>query len=940
MRGYVLSPSNLETLILNFSKSVLFGALYLHALFASPQTPTILDEQSTRHLAPGGGSYVEIAGGLNYRDRSGIWKKSEPKFTADDSGFSALAGHHKVTLLRNLNQAGSVTYQLGKTILKSAPLCLGYFDPVSGKSIVMARLQDCAGELVDSNIVIYPLAFDEIEASVRFRYDVGRFHAEVIFHEAPPSPETFGLSTKSRLELMTEFTADSQIPQKRPRILRRESSAEIRASMQEPDFTDETLIFTDAVMGNGTAFDLSEQGIADTDSSISVGKQFVTTTDNRRVLIEAVEWDAIKKNLSTLPPARAFQAANLPTAGHKILAAGRRFPERALGSKIASLAFAGAKKGFVLDYFIDPSGTSYTFLAPETYYFTAGATFGYVTFQAGTFLKFANYAYVAVWGSIATPITGQKVVMTSVNDDLFGFKIPGSTGKPTFTSGNTLTIYNISNFTLQNLRVRWARVGVWFGYSTGVTVKDCIVEQSDKGLYAESSSTLSLVNVKQCSVNTPTTAISGSTISGSFPVDCGVVNATSRSGTQTESSIAVNPFNPNVMVVFAVELPTSGLIRSRSNDGGATWTVDKIAINSDFPEACCDPFATFDHYGNLFLVYVGGQNKIVYVLRSGDNGTTFTQINSFTTSIQVDQPTVVTGPGTGGDNGSVWVTYAILKANSTFEVLVSGAAVTGLNQTGTFTTPVAVSGAINAVFSDLSVGPSGQVICAFSEKFSPSKIWRCVDLDGLGSVSIFSAPALHKTTQMDWETQIPAQDHRKIEVGIAVAYDRSGGANNGRVYLLHVDRPPTTTYDTDMFIQYSDNNGTSWSAQTKVNDDNSGTSQFMPWMAIDQASGKIAVSWYDCRNDTALNRKPHMYASVSVNGGATFSKNFQLNPAQSDMQLVWNNDANYYFDYGDYRTMVYLGGYLYTSWGDNSNNPNTNPDGQNKLDVYIAKTPY
>ncbi len=50
-------------------------------------------------------------------------------------------------------------------------------------------------------------------------------------------------------------------------------------------------------------------------------------------------------------------------------------------------------------------------------------------------------------------------------------------------------------------------------------------------------------------------------------------------------------------------------------------------------------------------------------------------------------------------------------------------------------------------------------------------------------------------------------------------------------------------------LQYSDNNGATWSPATKLNDDLTTNSQYDPAIALDQSSGNVAVSWYGTRTD-------------------------------------------------------------------------------------------
>jgi hypothetical protein len=115
---------------------------------------------------------------------------------------------------------------------------------------------------------------------------------------------------------------------------------------------------------------------------------------------------------------------------------------------------------------------------------------------------------------------------------------------------------------------------------------------------------------------------------------------------------------------------------------------------------------------------------------------------------------------------------------------------------------------------------------------------------------------------------------------------------------------------------------------------------------VDQTSGKVAVSWYDCRADATNNVKTQFYAAVSSDGGATFSNNFLLNPVQSDTSLIDidscfpNSDWPAGNDYYDYTGLAFYGGYFYSGWADNSNTTTNKPDATCGMDIYVAKVRY
>jgi len=136
-------------------------------------------------------------------------------------------------------------------------------------------------------------------------------------------------------------------------------------------------------------------------------------------------------------------------------------------------------------------------------------------------------------------------------------------------------------------------------------------------------------------------------------------------------------------------------------------------------------------------------------------------------------------------------------------------------------------------------------------------------------------------------------------------------------------------------VKYSNDNGTNWTTQLKINTDNTTTSQFFPRIAVDQTSGKVAVSWYDCRADLTTNALTRFYAAVSSDGGVTFTpSNLQLEPGQSDTLL----STGYYnsSDYMDYTALAYYGGYFYSAWADNSCNPTNADSGGVGMDRFVT----
>jgi hypothetical protein len=418
------------------------------------------------------------------------------------------------------------------------------------------------------------------------------------------------------------------------------------------------------------------------------------------------------------------------------------------------------------------------------------------------------------------------------------------------------------------------------------------------------------------------------------------INLSRTAGNQYETSVAINPKDNNqIFIVGRNEV--GGLSAAQSNDGGVIWTRRMMAQTNnpspgDVPRAYGNASIAWDDFGNLFLAYLsqGGQGTATYVTLavSKDGGTSFGPTIFLPNSVSPifgDQPTVTVGPGSGGFSGSVWVTYWTQGG-----IWVSGAGVSGLGVIGAFSSQPLPSQPSAVNFGDIAVGPNGEVMVTYGpNNGSSGTIYVNVDPDGLGP-NPFSAYLPVVAVNVGGFSSIPAQPHWGIDPEAGLAYDRSNGPHRGRVYLVYTDAPSIGSADTNIFVKYSDNQGTTWSAPVRVNDDTGVNSQFLPHISLDQSTSMLAVTWYDARNSPA-NDTTQYFGAFSTDGSATFTPNFQISAGTS-------NQANSVAalpvktDYGDYTGNAFVNGRLVPAWADNSNSTADNPDGAHEFDVYTA----
>jgi hypothetical protein len=431
------------------------------------------------------------------------------------------------------------------------------------------------------------------------------------------------------------------------------------------------------------------------------------------------------------------------------------------------------------------------------------------------------------------------------------------------------------------------------------------------------------------------------------------VNTSQLPFSQQEETIAINPTNPSNLFIAAnsrnlhdLSTLTPAQFAGYSMNGGKTWKYvdpkDGTVGDGDdaLPSANFDTSAAFDKFGNLFWAYAhpnaDGTFSVAVVL-STDGGKSFSTVALLQSGKSTDHPILVTGPGPGGSGSSVWVYYDTTSPNQN---VVQGASVTGLGVVGPFSPPETVPGAGTGISMGIAVGPSGQVLVSYQDPFgqptslgnqtSQSHIFTCLDPDGLGPAGF--NPRQHLTSlNISADALIPAQPHQGIDTEAGLVYDRSGGPHSGRAYVVYTDITGKGN-DTNIFVRFSDDNGSTWSAPVRVNDDTGTNSQFLPRIALDQTTGYIAVSWYDCRNDQGTggpgdtdgipNDEAQFWATVSTDGGLSFAPNVQVSAGTSSANAAWTGVNQ---DYGDYTGLDYYGGKFYPAWADNSNSTGNNP---------------
>jgi hypothetical protein len=424
------------------------------------------------------------------------------------------------------------------------------------------------------------------------------------------------------------------------------------------------------------------------------------------------------------------------------------------------------------------------------------------------------------------------------------------------------------------------------------------------------------------------------------------INTSLKTGDDSECAIAKNPTNP-LQLFASCNSAGAGIFAARSVDGGDTWTypdpADKTIADGDANQgaaACCDPTLAWDTFGNLYITYlaavVGTSSPSVETLLSTDGGLTFTTIGSFAGS--QDQPTIVAENTTApGVPVAVWIVW-----NQSGSMRARGATATALGTVTAFNPIQNIPGTNSCSFGDVAVSPAGVVVQVCQSpngtNTGSTNLLVNIDADGLGAGNFGAAITATATLTSGFDF-IPPQNSRSVDAEAGLAYDRNPASPRfGRLYLVYTDEVVDESNDTDIMLRWSDNDGSTWSAPIRVNDDPAAPirSQFLPRIATDPATGNITVCWHDARA-SATNTAVRVFCTVSTPTAATPS--FIANVAVSDAASTSNGAG---VEFGDYAGLAYITGggppgasrFQHPIWADTSNSTGNNPNGTANFEAY------
>jgi len=336
----------------------------------------------------------------------------------------------------------------------------------------------------------------------------------------------------------------------------------------------------------------------------------------------------------------------------------------------------------------------------------------------------------------------------------------------------------------------------------------------------------------------------------------------------SEPVVAINPDNDAKMVVAANDFRIFGNSARLffSNDAGNSWIPALVPLSglSNFTEAT-DPAVAYDAQGNVYYAMIHyqtfGNGDGLFVNMSADNGATWknkaveVKRNSDATVFE-DRPAITVDNSSGTFKNNVYVTWTSLE-NENGRILFSRS----VNGGASFENYIELAtGKVHT--TDVKVDQNGAVYVAFLLNNNTIVVRKSVD----GGLS-FGAPVTAATFEHSGiaynNTFLLKQNGT---TGVKVRSFPTLALLNNHVYICYSAKNAGDL--SDIFMVKSPDGGATFSAPVKINNDNTGSDQFMP--RADVRDGKLYITWLDSRDD-ANNVTIAAYLGVSEDAGASFT---------------------------------------------------------------------
>jgi hypothetical protein len=449
------------------------------------------------------------------------------------------------------------------------------------------------------------------------------------------------------------------------------------------------------------------------------------------------------------------------------------------------------------------------------------------------------------------------------------------------------------------------------------------------------------------------------------------VNATDDALMESETFLSVVPGNRERFILGANG--GGGFNAWVTNDGGQGFTEAPMPTATDVPgeanpevsDLCCDPMSAADSAGNLWYGGLSfpngpGQPSRIVINRIAPGATSFEPFTvglTQRTSGTQDKPmmTIDNSPSSPhfGRLYVVWdepfaggVNLVISQCDTRLGGILDAA---HCDNADNWSAPVSVTPATGSyIYADVAAAPDGTVDVVWWDYSATNAIRgdSCGPAANCAAAASWGTPQTIATLNSTGGTPVPfacpilAQPGGRAGPSPQLDVDRSGGTNNGRVYVTWgdlragsgttkcMDRttiPAATHLSWDSFVGSAAGglpgsaNPSSSVATRLLSDGEAGgqanSDDWFPWLAVDQTTGQAWADFYSTRDD-ATRETTNFYArSVTPSGtGHALGPLTRVSGAASDHSA--EPCCSFGNDYGDYTGIDATQGIAFPVWSD------------------------
>jgi len=410
-------------------------------------------------------------------------------------------------------------------------------------------------------------------------------------------------------------------------------------------------------------------------------------------------------------------------------------------------------------------------------------------------------------------------------------------------------------------------------------------------------------------------------------------------GDQDEPSIAINPTDPNNIIIGSNDyLNDSSLTSYSSRDGGITWKSKRMPANWTFAANATDPAIAFNSSGEAFYSYGRWANDPFNFPRndivcnsSSDSGKSWhlpVRVIYNNDSTAFDRAQVladkyylaIDNTPSSAFRGRIYVSWVEFDETVSDRVRCSYSSDNGQH----WSVPVYITSSGHYESPIPVVAPDGSLYIAY-EDLDTAKRHILLAYSGDGGVS-FIVPGNVISSYSELGPYYPAGDihgHPIIKGGLRVnsfptiAVDYSE-AHHGRIYLAWTGMGNDNR--NHIYLTLSDDIGNHWTTPKPIENDPwpIATDKFFPWIAVDDSTGDVGIACYDSREDTT-NVLTDLYMFFSGDGGQSFTPE-RISGESSDIRanssLDTSGDHGPKFFFGDYIGVAVHNKIWYPAWTD------------------------